>query len=225
LEIRKIKKSNRKTIAIHIKNGEVEVRCPMRTSQRQITDFVNSKKNWIEKHLASQLKNVEKREDFTVEYGSELSYLGKKYPIIATENKNCGFSDNAFRIPNNLENEDIKRFCISIYKNLAKIYLTKRTVEFSEKMDTTFKTVKITSAKTRWGSCSSKKSINYCWRLIMADSDVVDYVIVHELAHTFEFNHSESFWRIVENIIPNYKELKFKLKELQSKLNTENWEQ
>ena len=84
--------------------------------------------------------------------------------------------------------------------------------------------VKINGAKTRWGSCSSKKSINFSWRLIKADDDVIDYVVVHELSHITEMNHSPNFWAIVENILLDYRERKVKLKRLQKRLSMENWE-
>jgi hypothetical protein len=84
--------------------------------------------------------------------------------------------------------------------------------------------VKINSAKTRWGSCSNKKSLNFSWRLIMADDDVIDYVVVHELAHLREMNHSPRFWAVVEAVLPDYRERKLKLRALQAKLNREDWE-
>ncbi len=82
----------------------------------------------------------------------------------------------------------------------------------------------ITSAKTRWGSCSGKNSVNFSWKLIMADDKTIDYVIIHELTHIKQHNHSKKFWNIVESIMPDYSEQKKKLKILGEKLNKENWE-
>ncbi len=84
--------------------------------------------------------------------------------------------------------------------------------------------LRITSAKTRWGSCSGKNSINFSWRLIMADEKTIDYVIVHELAHIKQHNHSSDFWKIVESTLPNYNQEKEKLKILGEKLSKENWD-
>ena len=83
--------------------------------------------------------------------------------------------------------------------------------------------VKVNSAKTRWGSCSGRNSINFSWRLIMADDDVIDYVIVHELAHIKEHNHSDRFWAVVASVLPDYKMRQAKLKILQKKLASEDW--
>ena len=83
--------------------------------------------------------------------------------------------------------------------------------------------VKINSAMRRWGSCSSRMSLNFSWRLIMADDAIIDYVVVHELAHIKEMNHSARFWAVVESVLPDFRERKRKLKELQSRLSGEDW--
>lgn len=118
----------------------------------------------------------------------------------------------------------IKSACVQIYRMLAKRDLTEKTLDFAKQMSVMPTAVKINNAKTRWGSCSSKKSLNFSWRLIMADDDVIDYVVVHELAHITEMNHSARFWSIVEGVLPDYRKRKTKLKELQRRLNGEDWE-
>jgi len=107
-------------------------------------------------------------------------------------------------MPPGLSPDEIKAACIQIYRILAKRDLTNRVFDFAKQMSVMPTVVKINSVKTRWGSCSSKKSLNFSWRLIMADDDVIDYVVVHELAHIIEMNHSQKFWAIVENILPDY---------------------
>ncbi|MCL2816165.1 MAG: M48 family metallopeptidase [Oscillospiraceae bacterium] len=84
--------------------------------------------------------------------------------------------------------------------------------------------VKITSAKTRWGSCSGRDNLNFSWRLVMADENVIDYVVVHELSHIKEHNHSPHFWKIVENVLPDYKERQNKLKQFQKQLIVQDWD-
>jgi predicted metal-dependent hydrolase len=84
--------------------------------------------------------------------------------------------------------------------------------------------IKINGAKSRWGSCSAKKSLNFSWRLMMADDEVIDYVVVHELAHIKEMNHSPAFWAIVSSVLPDYKQRQTKLKALHKKLSEEDWD-
>jgi len=94
----------------------------------------------------------------------------------------------------------------------AKEHLSARVAYFSNIMDVAPTQVKINGAKSRWGSCSSKGNLNFSWRLMLAGEDVIDYVVVHELAHLREMNHSPRFWAIVAEVLPNYKYLKAQLK-------------
>ena len=84
--------------------------------------------------------------------------------------------------------------------------------------------VPINSAKTRWGSCSGKNSINFSWRLIMADDYMIDYVVVHELMHIKVHNHSDRFWMHVAAVMPDYKERRLQLKEFQKRVANEDWD-
>ena len=127
-------------------------------------------------------------------------------------------------MPPGLTPEQIKYGCVQIYRMIAKRELTTRTLDYAKRIAATPAAVKISNAKTRWGSCSARKCINYSWRLIMADDDVIDYVVVHELAHIIEMNHSKRFWTIVESILPDYKVRKPRLRELQLRLGGEDWE-
>ncbi len=90
-------------------------------------------------------------------------------------------------------------------------------------MNTSALSVKINSAKTRWGSCSGKNSLNFSWKLIIADERAIDYVVVHELAHTIEHNHSKQFWKIVESYIPDYKYRKTLLERAQKIISEQGW--
>lgn len=72
--------------------------------------------------------------------------------------------------------------------------------------------IRIKDTKSRWGSCSSKKNLNFNWRLIMAPQNVINYIVVHETAHLTELNHSQNFWKIVSERCPNYKQHEFWLK-------------
>jgi len=152
-----------------------------------------------------------------------LTYRGRQYPITAKEGSYQGFDGEKFFIPPGLNPEQIKSACGQVYLMLAKLIIPERTKNLARQMCVRPAAIRINSAKTRWGSCSAKRSVNFSWRLIMADDGVIDYVIVHELAHITEMNHSQKFWHIVAGIFPDYKERKTRLKGLQGKLNEENW--
>jgi predicted metal-dependent hydrolase len=100
----------------------------------------------------------------------------------------------------------------------ARKYIPDRVAHFVTIMGVSPISVRITSARTRWGSCSSKRRINFSWRLMLAEEDTIDYVIIHELAHLIQLNHSKAFWTIVEKYAPDYKVQRKKLRELGKKL-------
>jgi len=91
------------------------------------------------------------------------------------------------------------------YKRQAKAYIVPKVEEYALKFGFDYNKIRITSAITRWGSCSSKRNLNFSYRLILAPKEAVDYVIVHELCHLRQMNHSKKFWDEVGKIMPNYK--------------------
>lgn len=89
-----------------------------------------------------------------------------------------------------------------------------RTAYFAARMGVNYGRITIREQKTRWGSCSSAGNLNFNWRLVLMPPEILDYVVVHELAHRKEMNHSSKFWAIVEQEMPDYQERKQRLKEL-----------
>ena len=216
-------RSKRKSVAIYIRDGHVEVRAPLKMPKYEIDKFVASKEKWITDKLAKSSEQAQQRENFALAYGDTVTYRGKQYPITAKAGRRVGFDDESFYMPPGLPQEQIKYACVQIYRLLAKRDLIKKVTEFSKRMSVMPIAVKINAARTRWGSCSGKKSINFSWRLIMAGDDVIDYVVVHELAHITEMNHSDKFWAVVGSVLPDYKERQKRLKEMQHRLSGEDW--
>ena len=212
-----ITRSKRKTIALYVRNGGVEVRAPLKAPKRDIDKFVASKEKWITDKLAQSNERAIRRENFNLNYGDTVTYRGNECPITAKPGNRLGFDYEQFYIPPDLSPEQIKAACVQIYRLLAKRDLTDKVLNYAKIMVVTPSAIKINGAKTRWGSCSTRKSLNFSWRLIMANDDVIDYVVVHELAHLIEMNHSPKFWAIVETVLPDYRERKAKLKLLQKR--------
>lgn len=92
-----------------------------------------------------------------------------------------------------------------VYREQARAVFSQKCSYYARMMGVTYGRISIRDQKTRWGSCSSQGNLNFNWRLIMAPAGVLDYVVVHELAHRKEMNHSSAFWSIVERTMPNYK--------------------
>lgn len=99
------------------------------------------------------------------------------------------------------------------YRKEARRRITERAAYFAEKMGVDYGRIAIKAAKTRWGSCSARGNLNFHWKLILMPPAILDYVVVHELAHRIEMNHSPRFWAQVERILPDYRERRRWLKE------------
>lgn len=91
------------------------------------------------------------------------------------------------------------------YINIARDIFTQKTAYYASILNVTYGRITIREQKTRWGSCSSEGNLNFNWRLIFAPEEVLDYIVVHELAHRREMNHSQAFYAIVKSILPDYK--------------------
>lgn len=206
MNVDKIVYSKRKTLAIIVDNkANVIVRAPLRTPKKSIERFVNEKKGWIsakKQEILAKLEEIPHRRFIENEHilflGNEyeVSFIdGMLYPVI--------FDDRKFLISANYK-DHAREILEMWYKKKAKMLFYDKAIDYSQAMNVEFNKVKISNAEKRWGSCSTKKNINLSWKLIMAPEKVIDYVIIHELAHLIELNHSRRFWNIVENIDPDY---------------------
>ncbi len=190
----------RKTVLIRVDNkGNIEVKAPIGADIQTIEKFLVRHKTWISKRLQRAKKF--KKYDFTA--GEKFPLLGECFELTENHIKKSDCPE-ALDITG-LSTDEIKQKIVSFYKQKLKVYINKRLEEFARQHNLTYNNVRITNARTRFGSCSSKKNLNFTWRLAMAIPKAVDYVIVHELAHTVEMNHSKKFWDLVEKMMPDYK--------------------
>ena len=218
-------RSQRKSVAIYItRDAQVEVRAPLHTPVHAIERFVASKKTWIDTRLGMREKVRDEKAAFSLHYGSMLLLQGHEYPIEAREGKHSGFDGVCFYMPPDLSAMEIKAEVIRIYKLVAKQIISEKVEFYAKELHVVPARVRISSAKTRWGSCSGKKNLNFSWRLMMAEDTVIDYIVVHELAHILELNHSSRFWAHVERILPDYRSSNAKLKQLQEMLSFQDWD-
>ena len=167
-------RSKRKTIGLYVRDGTAHVRAPLKCPKTEIDKFVASKEKWLIDKLTLSQNRIEQRNAFELNYGAQILFRGAEYPIVAKDDTIAGFDGKQFYLPSGLESAQIQNVCIQIYRRLAKVHLTERVALYAKQMDASPTVIRITNAKTRWGSCSSQKSINFSWRLIMACDDVVD---------------------------------------------------
>jgi predicted metal-dependent hydrolase len=214
IKIDNIIKSNRRTIGLEIdKSGCLIIRAPRRVSLHEIKDVVESKRKWIIEKQKLVKDKIAKSPIKEFLNGNEFYCMGKLHKLIVTENTSHAFAfrDNNFIIKDS-QKRHARRLFIYWYQHQAAHFLSRRIQYWTNITNLKFKSLKISNAKKRYGSCSSRGAINLSWRLILAPVEIIDYVIVHELCHLEHLNHSRKFWNKVESILPNYKNDEDRLK-------------
>ena len=196
-------RSNRKTLSLSIDFfGRLIVRAPKRCSEERIFAFIRQKEDWILRKKA-QMQGAGMRLPPENLDGYTLLLLGKECTISLTEEPFVRYEGqtNCLYLPKT----NAKKRLIKWLKENAKRIFTNVTQAKAQEMNVQFKSVSVTSAKTRWGSCSAENAIRYTFRLLYAPKEVIEYVVVHELSHVRHKNHSPLFWAEVTKYCPNWK--------------------
>ena len=206
IEVNQIIRTKRKTLALIVKpDGSLVVRAPLRTPERSIWEFIQNHADWIEKKKAEVLAALPPAPRQYVP-GELFMYLGNAYPLeIVSGQKTVLVLEETFKLAEvSRSNAKIAFECW--YRAQARCILNERVNLYASQYGFQFKKIGITSARTRWGSCSPNGSLNFSWHLIMAPMEAIEYVVVHELVHTIFHNHSKRFWKKVEKLMPDYKQ-------------------
>ncbi len=203
INIDKIIRSKRKTIALVVAaDASLVVRAPMGTTLEYIKELVFKRRFWINQKKLAVNKNgvVLRKKEFV--NGEGFLYLGKLYKLKIRNCDAISLSEYLFFPKNNLNLAHEKM--TEWYKKMALKKISERVDFYSKNTGWKYKSIKINDAKSRWGSCGPSGSLNFTWKLIMAPLNVIDYVVVHELAHINEKNHSSKFWNKVKTVLPDY---------------------
>ena len=200
-------RSRRRSIGLEVgPDATLVVRAPIRIPLRLVESILREKAGWIEDKLATARRHVSllPRHDFLT--GERFPYLGREWPFVVvafqktplTFDEKTGFSlDMAAFDRGEVVFEEW-------YRARARELLDQRVHHYAPLVGVSVPRLRITGAERRWGSCSTSGTVSFAWRLIMAPMDVVDYVVVHELAHRREMNHSARFWVVVASVLPDY---------------------
>lgn len=196
--------TNRKTFSLVIdRDKSIFVKAPIGASNEKISNFVNKKKKWIYQKINNKqkYKNIPEKEFVS---GSSILYVGRNYNLDIDDYKHKGIKFNGkfllSRKAKNNANLLFKEWFIDKCKE--KIV---PLVEFhANNLGVNYNQVHIKDLKYRWGSCTSKNNLSFNWRLIKAPLSVINYVIIHELTHLIEANHTKKFWNIIKTQMPKY---------------------
>tara|TARA_B100000902_G_scaffold1537_1_gene2016 strand:- start:1672 stop:2259 length:588 start_codon:yes stop_codon:yes gene_type:complete len=149
--------------------------------------------------ISGNIKNNKIIEEFISKKKYWIKNNWKKYELTFGKYLYLGKDDESL---NSLDKEKLKNF----YYNETKRIVNGLVEIYNENNKYNIKNIRIKNQKTRWGSCSSIGNLNFNWKLSMAPYEVIEYVVIHELCHRLEMNHSNKFWRHVKELCPNYKQ-------------------
>ena len=208
-------RKRRRTISLQIKeDGAIALSVPYRTPVGEIERFLEERRPWICKKLAEREKR-KKETAKTFADGEEFLFLGEWYPLTIEKNEQgvpFRLYSGRFLLRSRYA-EKIRDLFIRWYQGEARERIVERTLFYSRRLLLSPKGIKITSAQHRWGSCSRGDRLCFSWRIIMAPLPIIDYVVIHELVHIKEKNHSRRFWSHVESILPDYRVRRLWLRE------------
>jgi len=216
------RRRGQRTLRLSVQNGEIRLSGPALVSHREMLDFLESKRDWV---LGILERNaLRKRELLQPHHGpfEPVLFFGDQKPLLILSDpalpddrvhidiegdqlliKTHHWSQELADMPENREgvHELVRRWL----QAQARSYLTQRVVELATEHGFSYARLFIRSQTTKWGTCSSKKNLSLNWKLIQCPPEVIDYLIIHELSHLRELNHSARFWSLVAHLYPEYK--------------------
>ena len=212
-----------RTATIKVIGNKVHISVPRLLSDARIKDLLVKKGTWIKKKLidCSQL-SIPKSKEYV--NGESFQYLGRNYRLKVIKGVEAGVKLNKGYIEvttNKLVKttaNEIREQLINWYMDLALTRFQVKTQQYAKLLGVNPNSIKVRDYKSRWGSCSIKGDVSFNWKVILAPQKIVDYVIVHELAHMIQHNHSPKYWKLVARILPNHQEYRDWLKQNGSRL-------
>lgn len=196
--------SRAKRISIRVNHNGAELILPNKHYNAGYR-FLLSKESWVRQKLQNAIKH-EPIDDKTI------PIFGEIYSLQHIEANYCNvlIKQNLVEVYSNIPED--KSILIRFLRDKLLLEVTKLVDFFSAKHELSFSKIRIMNNKNKWGSCSSKGVLSFNWRLVFAPKEILEYLVVHEMCHIIEMNHSIRFWNLVETLYPNYKLAKLWLK-------------
>lgn len=209
--IRRNARSKTIKIKINIKN-KVELILPKYADISRAHKFLIEKESWIRERITKHTASIEKQ---------NISILGENYELILDDRDidiPIKIKANKIFISHVVNPSKIPSILEIYLKKIAKNEIEIHCIKICELLDVKYNKISIKDTVTRWGSCSIDKNLSFSWRLVLAPRNVMEYVVVHEVCHLIEMNHSSKFWNLVYKVCPDYFEAKIWLKKNGKKL-------
>lgn len=205
-----ISRSKRKTLAIYVKSGKVDIRAPLNSPEVWVNEFIQAKSAWIEKQLSDQQEKLKQK--LIIADNHPISFFGHPRTIqvvLSSQQKVEMNWDHLFIYTRKNTPKNLEKLFNRWLMNQAKEYMITQTIKTARRLsvEDKLKEVVFRKTKTKWGHCCHDGTIQYNWLTMMAPKSVVDYLIAHETSHLLHMNHSKRFWATVEKLCPDYKNL------------------
>lgn len=170
-------------------------------------ELIEQKRDWIEKKQ-KKFNELRKRiPDRKFEEDEKWPYKGKKHLLKVNASDKSKVDDQKIVLPSRkVEKLGLKDVLEEFYRGEARNFIEEKVAQYTNKLGVQYDTLRIKNQKTLWGSCSSRNNLNFNWRLIMAPPDKAEYVIIHEICHLREPNHSPKFWQLLSEYCNNHEE-------------------
>jgi predicted metal-dependent hydrolase len=200
----------RRSIVLTVDEHGLTVSAPWRSSERRIVGVIRDAEAWVLKKLDVWSALPARAQSWM--QGDKVRYLGRDLSLELTQDAIATLAtlQDGDRLRVSLADpahtDSVKAAVIKWYRRHAQSNFSGRIGELASRLDLPTPRLFLSSARTRWGSCNVKREVRLNWRLIQAAQPTIDYVVVHELAHLIEMNHSRRFWKIVASVAPHYRE-------------------
>lgn len=208
--------SKRRSIGLQINDGGLTVSIPLRASEKWLHSVLQEKAAWVVDKLSDWQRKkvpVQKWED-----GENILFRGETFTLRIVSALIRGtpqLTESELIVPvyDTTKQDVIIKKVLNWYKREAEQVFRECVAHFSPLMNVSPSALKLSSAKTQWGSCTTQGVIRLNWQLVTMPLHLIDYVVVHELAHMQEMNHSAAFWRVVEGVCPDYVQVRKELRD------------
>ncbi len=201
----KITYSKRRTLSMKFDmTGTLLVNAPRGISEEEVRTFLNEKSRWIRTNYVRTMAKYEKSRELKVEDGGKVLFLGEELNVHIGGHGRIRKTESDIFFPEGADNTSYAGWL----KARAREYLPVRLRNMAWEMGISYRELRITGARSKWGSCSETGKITLSWHLCLCPPEAIDYVIIHELCHRLHMDHSAEFWAEVERRMPDYKKQK-----------------
>lgn len=212
-----LKRSSRRSFALHVDAAGVRVAVPGQAHVDEVERFITGHCRWLLDKLAQRRRRAQSGVFEAVD-GAVFAVLGSTCRLrLASARKVCwqvaADATEELHLPASDDVHDVRAALVRALRQRALPWFAGRVEAYCARLRLPCPAVRLSSARTRWGSCSVRSGIRLHWRLVHLPPELVDYVVAHEVAHLVEMNHSARFWAVVGELYPDWKQARVRLRE------------